>query len=882
MAICSTGRAAAVALDFTVSIDRECFATLVLEDSAGNRVRNLISETRLGAGEHHITWDTDTDSILVDNSAAGVAPEGNEPLTAGTYAIRGLVRDRIDLRYEFTPYNAGTPPWETVDGSGQWMADHTPPVAAAFDHSLQEIVLSSDVSESSAGVIWVDMDMRKTFEYDNLSSAWRCPGALACDRVTGRVFGAVKTGKLEIWELTNKNAVKLLALPGEKTRGIAAHDDILAVTQKNEGMIVLFDISQQIRFLGLVPVDQPRGCMFDTQGRFVVISKRSCLRGMLDSDGFHDIDTLAANIAGANSMTIDDSTGDIYIGRFDTLNTIVALDSTGSVLRHIGNPGPERPGVYDSLHMVRPTGMAIDSKRRLWVAEANYIPKRVSVWSLDGKLLKQYFGPPKYGGGGTLDPCDTTRLYYAEERGRGSFEMKLDWENGAATVSRLLERWSGHSLQTPYCHDGTTYITNEHQGYPTSLIKRIYVHTIDHDTARTLALVGPPPDDSLLRTGSFASMWNPENPENYLFFWSDLDYDARMEPSECRFFEHAGLDAGAMSMNDNFEMTIKTSQGIYSLPLSRFTDDGVPVWIDDSLRLATEKRGMPYRTCDGATIIKADPIWGLTASGAQWTYPNQWPGVHESWENQNPPTYGGEMVGVTKFIYNSFAPRQSDIGEIFTLNGNMGNVYLMSSDGLFVATLFEHFVTAGESWPLDAHRGSGRGGWHMPEATRGMLLNDVSGGEEMWWPSITQTVNGGVYLNAGHEHNSIIRVENLESIRRVSLGDVHIDENALSRGKQFELDMTFETSSSARGPVSSIRRPRVRLVGNRLMVERIGTQAAMLRIFRPNGRMVASHVRRGPRDALIAPVGNLGAGTYYYRVHYGPGVSASGTFAIVP
>jgi hypothetical protein len=170
----------------------------------------------------------------------------------------------------------------------------------------------------------------------------------------------------------------------------------------------------------------------------------------------------------------------------------------------------------------------------------------------------------------------------------------------------------------------------------------------------------------------------------------------------------------------------------------------------------------------------------------------------------------------------------------------------------------------------------------MPEATRGMLLNDVSGGEEMWWPSITQTVNGGVYLNAGHEHNSIIRVENLESIRRVSLGDVHIDENALSQGNQFELDMKFETSSSTRIPASSIRRPQMRLVGNKLIIERIGSQMATLRIFRPNGRLVASHERRGPRDALIAPVGILGAGTYYYRVHYGRGARASGTFVIVP
>ena len=45
----------------------------------------------------------------------------------------------------------------------------------------------------------------------------------------------------------------------------------------------------------------------------------------------------------------------------------------------------------------------------------------MSVWTLDGKLSHAFYGPGRYGGGGTLDPADKTRFYY------DGMEFKLDW-----------------------------------------------------------------------------------------------------------------------------------------------------------------------------------------------------------------------------------------------------------------------------------------------------------------------------------------------------------------------------------------------------------------------------------------------------------------------
>ena len=89
--------------------------------------------------------------------------------------------------------------------------------------------------------------------------------------------------------------------------------------------------------------------------------------------------------------------------------------------------------------MNHPAGLAIDANGRLWVTEDDYLPKRVSIWNGDGTLWKAFYGPAKYGGGGTLDPQDQTRFYYADE-GRGAMEFKLDWEKGESLLTRVFYR----------------------------------------------------------------------------------------------------------------------------------------------------------------------------------------------------------------------------------------------------------------------------------------------------------------------------------------------------------------------------------------------------------------------------------------------------------
>ncbi len=142
--------------------------TLVVEDGAGKRVRNLVSQTPFPAGENTIYWDG-TDDITRDPDAANhgfyyIPPEFVAP---GAYTIRGIWHKPLDLRYEFSVYNPGNPPWGTADNSGGWMTNHTPASSAVFipgdkaPGGAPLIGIGAAVSEGGSAFSWLDLDGKR-------------------------------------------------------------------------------------------------------------------------------------------------------------------------------------------------------------------------------------------------------------------------------------------------------------------------------------------------------------------------------------------------------------------------------------------------------------------------------------------------------------------------------------------------------------------------------------------------------------------------------------------------------------------------------------------------------------------------------------------------
>ena len=169
-------------------LDRPGFVTLVIEDSEGKRVRNLVGQTPFPAGDNIAWWDG-MDDLGRDAEAArhGVYHIPGKLVSPGTYRIHGLVHPGIELRYEFSVYNAGSPAWSTADHTGGWLTNHTPPSAALFvpgdktPNGKPMVYLGSYVSEGGDGLAWVDLDGRKQGGVGWIGGAWTGAPFLARD-----------------------------------------------------------------------------------------------------------------------------------------------------------------------------------------------------------------------------------------------------------------------------------------------------------------------------------------------------------------------------------------------------------------------------------------------------------------------------------------------------------------------------------------------------------------------------------------------------------------------------------------------------------------------------------------------------------------------------
>lgn len=838
--------------------------TLVIEDSTGKRVRNLVSDTPFDAGDNVAWWDgLDDLGRDVEQARHGIYATPGQFVTPGNYTVRGLVHQPIDLRYEFAVYSAGNPPWETADTSGGWLTNHTPPMAALFvpaarlpnektmaDSGKGLIFIGSYVSEGGAGLAWVDQAGRKRGGRGWVGGNWTAAPYLARDEGDGAIgedYAYVasaweldsaqkkkgpRPGEIRVTALTLKGDRPVIkyrfdpALDGEKgdTRwerqisGLAVHGRRVVVAMAARQELLIAD-AQSGAVIGVMPVEHPRGVAFDHEGKLLVLQGRQLVRATLD------IRPPDASLS-AKSIVIDgglddpqqvivDPSGRLLISDRGNSQQVKIFSPDGKFLSAIGRPGPLRPGPYDPLHLQNPAGMTLDGDGHLWVTEADFFPKRVSLWTLDGQLLKAMYGPAEYGGGGTLDPLDKTRFYLH------GMEFKLDWEKGTDQLTRVFYRPDvsggvlpdGHAVnglpETPLYLNGRRYFTNCYNCNPTggSAIAMLW---IDRDGLATpVAAMGRANDWSLFQSDAFKDRWpaginlaGDAGSNACLFAWSDRNGNGKVDPDEVSLLKAIG--GGVTVLPDlSFVFSRIDQQAVRFIPQS-FTAAGTPLYPPlDQGQILTHAAQRPTSSGgdqalvapDGSAILTVAPgpfapqsVGGVANGQSRWSYPDVWPGLHASHESAV-PTFPGELVGTTRLLGSFVTPMHSDAGPMWAINGNQGNIYLFTADGLFVSQLFQ-----------DVRQGVP---WSMPSAQRGMLLNDVSLHDENFWPSIAQTSDGKIYVVDGGRV-CLVRVDGLETTRRLPPQTLQVGQESLLAARDY-----FRQSELARQQQSLSRTLRI-------------------------------------------------------------------------
>ena len=249
-----------------------------------------------------------------------------------------------------------------------------------------------------------------------------------------------------------------------------------------------------------------------------------------------------------------------------------------------------------------------------------------------------------------------------------------------------------------------------------------------------------------------------------------------------------------LSVNFRRDLSAVTGSGLLLKP-SRFTPGGAPVFEPQGVTPFVSDTQHPVSSGGGQAVVDGDGRFVLTnapkpfsAYGlgggrdgkATWSYPSLWPGLHAS-HNAAMPEQPGELIGTTRLLGLPVKPAGSDVGEVFAVNGNKGNVYLFTTDGLFVATLFRDSRTA--SW--------------NPPAGRGVPVNDQSIKEEDFFPTISQAADGSIYLSV--LNCCLVKVEGLEKARRLPAQDLTVSADQLAAAQRYFLQQEADRQRAQQG-----------------------------------------------------------------------------------
>lgn len=792
--------------------DHAGYVTLVIESMAGVRVRNLVSETWYPAGDNTAWWDgLDDFGRDVDAANHGIYSVSGSFVNPGKYRVRGIVRKEISAHYEFSIYSAGLPPWTTADHTGGWLANHAPPQAALYlpgklspnGHSI--VLLGSYVTEGPDSFAWVDLDGEKLGGKTWIGGVWTGAPFMAADN-SRDVVSANSAYVASVWETAKLSAqfeLRLNALSVNKSdfrvteigkypvgtfqrgdltsviSGLAVYNGIAVVSLIKKDQLIFIDVKQR-RIVDSLHIEKPQGVSIDSVGRMMLFSGNKLV----------SINSVTSGLKGAKPQVvigkgldmpyavIEDQRGQLYISDRGT-NTVKVFNAKGVFIKNIGIPGPSKSGKYDPLHMNGPAGICIDDKQQLWVTEQDYLPKRVSVWTLDGKLIKAFYGPSKYGGGGTLDPVDKNKAYYADAE-KGTMEFSLDWQKGEWGLANILYRPTPDNLslpfrntapETPIYLKGRRYFTNCYTTNPTNGNNTAVLFIDRGGILMPIAAMGKAADWDILKQEQFKSLLpagvdlKVDNKDNATFFiWQDSNSNGHVEPEEVVFKKGTAL--GITIMPDlSFCVAGLDNQATKFSPVS-FTDKGVPQYSLSKFEVLSVGI-LPPTSSGGAQVLSSangsniitlgiKPYSALSLSGTKdgvvkWTYPDLWPGLHAS--HVAPiADRAGMLIGTTRLLGGLIDFKNRQIPSVWAINGNHGNVYVFTDDGLFVATLFKD-------------KGVGRG-WKMKEPQRNMRVDTLTLDEENFYPTITKTADEKVYMIDG-TRSAIVRLDGLETIRRL-------------------------------------------------------------------------------------------------------------------
>lgn len=383
--------------DISYDLPRDAEVTINILDSKGWIVRELVRGQDQKAGKNTIHWDG--------------CDQMSHPLPPGEYAWKLVHHTGLKANYILSVANSGQPPYRTDDDKGSWGGCHGNPLSVAADDS--GLYLTWGMEEGNAVFTKTDYDGRAIFKIhatQGFSSNW---AAAVCGdnlyRVERGGQGPVlmkfeaKSGQWLDWAAKGPSIsggkIRLATEqddPNDPTKKImqqpqfvAANADLVAVSFPDFDRVAVYKASgEKVKDLA---VEKPRGLAFLPDGRLAVCQLKQVTA--IDVASGEAKTLITADLDDPCGITVARDSKSVWITDQGTSHQVKHFDFAGKLLRAFGaEGGMPTEGKIDHASFYLPRGIACGADGNLYVTEDSPL-RRISRWSPEGKLLREWFGP---------------------------------------------------------------------------------------------------------------------------------------------------------------------------------------------------------------------------------------------------------------------------------------------------------------------------------------------------------------------------------------------------------------------------------------------------------------------------------------------------------
>ncbi|HEX4140212.1 MAG TPA: hypothetical protein VHY09_07675, partial [Candidatus Methylacidiphilales bacterium] len=505
--------------------------------------------------------------------------------------------------------------------------------------------------------------------------------------------------------------------------GVAAAANKIYVSLFYDNKLIAIDPTSGAATGEEIPLPAPAGlCALDDHTLLAVSGKQVV---KVDAVSKAVTPLITSDLVAPFAVTTDKA-GNIYVSDWGSSFQVKVFGPNGNFIRAIGKEGG-RPwvGKWDPNGMLVPHGIAVTDEGKLWVAEDDSSPKRVSVWDAqNGSLLKDYIGPTPYGGGTFfwVDPKDPSEMYASATR------FKVDMDKKTYVPEATVFRRQNHddpfmpnggeagNAKVMY-HGGHEYAVIDVAGNLLTILQRqgdVYKAVAalgsDHkDSAKLMNHDGTEKDDWDSDLGHHQYVgWFPDAFKGHLgddYSWTDMNGDNLVQPEEIHWVTAAtGQPQGgavpmlstpwgaALSSDWSFftvgEIAHKVT--IYRLDPKGWTAAGAPIYdMADVKPFATLPTGQGindlFVTHDDKLIV----CYGVEGAGIVDAFACYDMDGHRLWSIAAPKRMEGKQANGTGVVYDFQLPKLGDVFGTWAWHGSC-QPYLITTDGLYIGSPLEH------------------------------------------------------------------------------------------------------------------------------------------------------------------------------------------------